>query len=136
MVSFVEQNQIEKVIRQILKPAILGTGKLLNIGDNPSASFRSARFCGRATNFDGFGIRLALQNPALDIEHFRQRRIEISLELSGNRQARRYDKRARGFEGERCQRDAARFPAAHRQYDSDLSIFRSSGFAAKPANSA
>jgi hypothetical protein len=76
--------------------------------------------CRGSTDFDGFGIRLALQDAALDVEHICESGIEIILKLFGYEKAWRDNKRAASLEGKRGESNAARLAATDGQHHQSL----------------
>ena len=122
VMAFVEEDEVEEVARQILKPAIFLALELLDVGKHNIGFLKVGKIGRYASDFGGLGIRLALQDAALVVEHIPMGRIEVVVKLLGDFHARGYNEGAHGAEGEGSYRDAARFAAAYGQDNSDLAF--------------
>src|SRR5690348_14108281 len=65
MVALVEQDQVEKIRRQRLEPAVFFSAlELADVGDYDLRFLEIGAVCRGASNFDGFGIGPASEHPA------------------------------------------------------------------------
>src|SRR5690606_23182994 len=68
VVPFVEQDEIEEVCRQLLKPAVRGALQLLNVSDDNIGRFKVCSVGRSAADLDGLRKRPAAEHVALDVE--------------------------------------------------------------------
>jgi hypothetical protein len=118
--TFIELNQIKKIFWQILKPAVCGSLKLLDIGYHNIGVLKVCPVCRCSADLSGFGIWLTAKDATFDIEHVQAGRIKIFLKLVGYWYAGSDNKRAGGFECKRGKGDTTRFPTTHGKNNSNF----------------
>jgi hypothetical protein len=95
------KNQVEEIFGKVFEPAVCGPLQRMDVGDNDIGCFEVGSIRGGSSDFDRFGVRLARQHAALDVEHVSEGRIKIVVELFGDGHAGRDDKRARSLKSKR-----------------------------------